>query len=199
MSLAVGGDFERTGGLLADALIGAGLRDGMRLLDLGCGSGRVASALAERVRIDYLGVDVVAELLDYARARAPAHYRFRLNTTLDLPAEAGAFNMGCAFSVFTHLQHEESYAYLEAFRRVLRPEGRLLFTFLEFAREDHWPVFSDTVGAVREHRRGHLNVFIERPVVALWAQRAGFRVERITPERPDVGGPGQSLAVLSRA
>ena len=95
----------------------------MSLFDLGCGSGRLAHALGRRATIDYLGTDVVPELLAYARTRSPANYRFVLNTGLTAPAADGSLDMACAFSVFTHLLHEETYAYLAEVRRALADLG----------------------------------------------------------------------------
>ncbi|MCB1435289.1 MAG: class I SAM-dependent methyltransferase, partial [Alphaproteobacteria bacterium] len=43
-------------------------RDGQRVLDLGCGTGLLAAALAERCRVT--GVDPAAAMLDVARQRA---------------------------------------------------------------------------------------------------------------------------------
>ena len=71
MSLAVGGAYEIVGEIERDLLRYAGLRDGMALVDLGCGSGRLASALGRSMRIDYLGTDIVQALLDYAASRTP--------------------------------------------------------------------------------------------------------------------------------
>ncbi|MDS1269041.1 class I SAM-dependent methyltransferase [Lipingzhangella sp. LS1_29] len=48
----------------------ARLRPGARILDAGCGTGRVAVWLAEQ-GFDCVGVDVDASMLDQARARAP--------------------------------------------------------------------------------------------------------------------------------
>ena len=56
-----------------------------------------------------------------------------LNRALYIPAPDACADMVCAFSVFTHLLHTETYLYLEDIRRVLRPGGRLVFSFLEFA------------------------------------------------------------------
>lgn len=200
MSQAVGGDYEALGDAMVRILQDQGLTPGMAVLDFGCGSGRLAHALGESLEITYLGLDVVPELLAYAKARSPAGFRFALNTGLTLPGPDAAFDMACAFSVFTHLMHEETFAYLEALHRVLKPDGRLVFSFLEFADAQHWAVFRDTVDAHREGRRGHLNVFIERPVIRLWAERAGFEVLRFDPETPGAGASplGQSLAVLRR-
>src|SRR5262245_48005321 len=57
MSRAVGGDYEETGWRERAILEYAGLRAGMTLVDVGCGSGRLASALAD-MPLDYLGTDV---------------------------------------------------------------------------------------------------------------------------------------------
>src|SRR5690242_353564 len=63
-----------------------GLADGMQVIDLGCGSGRLAQALGRSgLEINYLGVDVVQALLEYARTISPPNYRFVLNRTLTLP------------------------------------------------------------------------------------------------------------------
>jgi SAM-dependent methyltransferase len=194
MSLAVGGDYDAVGPGLADLLQAQGLRGGMSLLDLGCGSGRLAHALGSRVALDYLGLDVVPELLAYARTRCPPDFRFQLNTQLTFPAEAGSFDMGCAFSVFTHLLHEESFSYVQEMRRVLKPGGLLVFSFLEFADPGHWRVFEETAAAARESRRGHLNVFIERPVIELWAERTGFTVETFID-----GGAGASPSAIGQS
>jgi SAM-dependent methyltransferase len=199
MSLAVGGDYDAVGPGLAELLRAEGLADGTSLLDLGCGSGRLAHALGSRVRIGYLGLDVVPELLAYARTRCPPDYQFEVNTGLSLPAADASFDMACAFSVFTHLQHEETFSYLEELARVLKPGGRLVFSFLEFADAGHWRVFAETVAAVKEARRSHLNVFIERPVIALWAERTGFAVEGfIDGAGVSTQSVGQAIAILRR-
>ena len=73
MSLAVGGSYEVIGGIERAIVTQLGLRDGMALVDLGCGSGRLATALgASGLAIDYLGIDIVQALLDYAASRAPS-------------------------------------------------------------------------------------------------------------------------------
>ena len=202
MSLAVGGWFEHVGGVEAAVMRHAGLRDGMTLVDLGCGSGRLAWALGRSMRIDYTGIDVVQALLDYAATKSPPQYRFLLNRTLRIPAADASADMACAFSVFTHLLHAESYIYMEDLKRVLRPGGRLVFSFLEFAEANHWPIFAGTAEAQRASRAPHLNQFIERGAIACWADRLGFALEGFidAPAAPwgDPGALGQSIATLRR-
>ena len=61
---AVGGNFEFYGVLEHALLRGEGLRDGSAVVDVGCGSGRLATKLARYPGLRYLGLDVVPELLD---------------------------------------------------------------------------------------------------------------------------------------
>jgi ubiquinone/menaquinone biosynthesis C-methylase UbiE len=178
MSLAVGGDFEHFG-MVERALLGyAGLHDGMSLIDFGCGSGRLAWALGrEPILIDYYGIDIEQRLLDYAKTKSPAHFRFALNLALHMPAADASADMVCAFSVFTHLQQYETYLYLKDIRRVLRPGGRLLFTLLEFAQSAHWNVFEESVEAERRGAVRHLNQFMERNAIDLWCEKLGYERE----------------------
>ena len=84
MSLAVGGDYEATGEALRQRLIRFGLKPNDYLVDVGCGSGRVAFAFARsdfRDTLRYLGVDIVPEMLAFAaeKCRQP-RWRFELVT-----------------------------------------------------------------------------------------------------------------------
>ncbi|MFO1112742.1 MAG: class I SAM-dependent methyltransferase, partial [Rhodospirillales bacterium] len=202
MSLAVGGDYDRIGGIELAILKHAGLRNDMALIDLGCGSGRLATALGQDgLAIDYLGVDIVQALLDYAKARTPSNYRFVLHRRLDLPADAETADIICAFSVFTHLLHTESFLYLQDIHRVLKPNGTLVFSFLEFAEPAHWSIFEQTLEAQRLSSIPHLNMFIERNAIDVWCNRLGFRQEAIVGAAfPCWGGQalGQSVAILRK-
>lgn len=202
MARAVGGDYERTGQIQCAALRHLGLRDGQSLIDLGCGSGRLATAVGRCMRIDYLGVDIVQALLDYAATRSPPGYRFVLNRALHVPAPDASADMVCAFSVFTHLLHTETFIYMQDIARVLRPGGRLVFSFLEFASAEHWPVFEASVDAQRQNTLPHLNQFIERSVIDVWNTKLGFAHEGYIggSDAPWQDAPPlwQSIAVLRR-
>ena len=149
ISFAVGGGYEAVGTIERDLLCWAGLRDGMALIDLGCGSGRLASATGKSLKIEYIGVDIIQSLLDYAASRSPINYQFILNRTLAIPAADDSADMVCAFSLFTHLLHSETYLYMEDAKRVLKSGGKLVFTFLEFVDPQHWPQFMGEVNGRR--------------------------------------------------
>lgn len=197
MSYAVGGSYDLTGSLLVQVLKGCGLEDGMSIIDLGCGSGRLAKHLGLNFeRIDYLGIDIVQELLDYAQSQSPSTYRFQLNQTLSLPAPDASTDMVVIFSVITHLLHQESYVYLQEARRVLRPNGRIVFSFLESER--NWPIFQGMVDrAAAGSKDDQLNMFTERSQIEAWAKHLDMGVLGYDFGLPHEGD-GQTVAMLAK-
>lgn len=203
MALAVGGDYDGVGKIETAILKAAGLKSGMSVFDLGCGSGRLAATLGkeESLKIDYIGTDVVQDLLDYAVTKTPSHFRFLRHQALSVPAEDSSIDIACAFSVFTHLLHHETYIYLEDMKRALKPGGKIVFSFLEFAESSHWWIFNATVEYALNATTPHLNQFIERNAIDLWAKRLGLVVERYIDGQEGVGGAaplGQCTVILAR-
>jgi ubiquinone/menaquinone biosynthesis C-methylase UbiE len=202
MSIAIGGGYEEFGPICADVLIQSGLRDGMSVLDFGCGSGRVAHALAKKVTLSqYLGTDVVQKLLNYAKTKTPKNYVFVKHHELSIPAENETFDFAFAFSVFTHLLQAEIYIYLEDIHRTLKPKGRYLFSFLEMTQANNWTIFNDTVAAQKQNTLPHLNMFLSRDQIQVMAQNTGFKVlEFVDSGAPHWGGHalGQSVCLLEK-
>lgn len=201
MSLAVGGSYEAIGNIQAEILLKLGLKRGMRLADVGCGSGRTATALSEQIDVEYEGFDVVRSLLNYAAEKSPRKYKFILNRAVSLPVKDKTYDMVCAFSLFTHLLHEETFIYMSDIYRTLKEGGRLVFSFLEFSMPIHWPIFEATVEGARQSTRPHLNIFIERDVIELFSRKIGFAevsffdaTATIAPGR----ALGQSIACLTK-
>jgi ubiquinone/menaquinone biosynthesis C-methylase UbiE len=194
MALAVGGgDYDINGKLECDALIDCGLKAGHTVVDIGCGSGRLSSELTRRFghQIKYCGIDVVPELLDYARSKAAITYRFETTEGLCIPADDGTIDFVAAFSVFTHLKHRETRAYMREAHRVLEPNGTLIFTFLELPR--HRREFLYTIAVTLLGRRKIQNHFMTRNVIRQWARNIGFSVEKL-----DLHPIGQSVAILRK-
>lgn len=104
--------------------------DGKRVLDFGCGPGRTLSEFAaEAERAAFVGCDIHAESLDWARAHLPG-FTFVQNAEqppLDLPG--GSFDLVYGVSVFTHLT-EHWAGWLAEVHRLLRPGGLGVFSFL---------------------------------------------------------------------
>ena len=176
---AVGGDFEGYGALLRDALIFHGLAPNHYLIDVGCGSGRLAKPLSEYLTGRYLGIDVVPGLVEYARKLVSrADWRFELAEGLTIPEADGRADMVCFFSVLTHLLHEESFVYLREARRVLKPGGKIVFSFLDFRVASHWGSFEANVRDIGIGAQP-MNVFVCPDMLREWAKRLELEVEAI--------------------
>jgi ubiquinone/menaquinone biosynthesis C-methylase UbiE len=203
MSRAVGGetvaDYKTIGQIEAQLLRSLGLARGMHLVDLGCGSGRLAAELHGVLDITYVGIDIIQSLLDYAKTKAPT-YQFIRHRDLSIPLSAGSADMICAFSLFTHLLHTETYIYLEEAVRVLKPGGRMVFSFLEFEELAHWDIFVRTKNA-RKTCNPPLDMFIERNAINTWATHLDLIVEQFIAGAGPIGdfpGLGQSAVVLRK-
>ena len=172
MRRAIGGDFVAIGRLEYHLLRSLGLADGHLVVDVGCGSGRLACQLAAYPGIRYVGCDVVAALLDHAkRLSGRSDWLFIKTDGSKIPCENGAADFVCFFSVFTHLFHEQSYRYVQDAARVLKPRGLLVLSFLEFEVPMHWKIFiemaNETTGS------NHHNQFIDRYAIRAWSEHAG--------------------------
>jgi SAM-dependent methyltransferase len=175
MALAVGGDWEETRALLIGALILAGVREADSIVDVGCGSGRLAGAIANHFNGEYLGTDVVPELLDFARSQVENNnFRFLPSDGVSVPAKSESANIVCFFSVFTHLPHEAIYTYLREARRILRPGGKIVASFLEFEDPALWPVFDSMVENITT--LNHHNQFTHRDDLTLFCSHLDLEV-----------------------
>lgn len=201
MSDAVGGNYQIIGNIEKSIVIYAGLKNGMRIIDYGCGSGRLASSLRNTLQIDYLGVDVVDDLLKYAISKSPTEYTFVKHQQLSVPANSESADMICAFSLFTHLLQAETYIYMEDMYRVLKKNGRLVFSFLEFEVESQWHIFDATIRQQKTSTTPVLNMFMEKNVIQKWCSHIGFKViEFINGDAKHFEGMalGQSVAILEK-
>src|SRR5947208_15110360 len=79
LRLAVGGESEAVGKLEYYLLRSLGLTRGPLVVDIGCGSGRLARQLVPDQGISYIGTDIVLRLIEFAKALTmPADWIFRV-------------------------------------------------------------------------------------------------------------------------
>ncbi len=103
--------------------------DGVRLLDVACGSG-FAAELASRRKAQVTGLDAAEALVAIARARTPSG-DFRVGDMFDLPFADSSFDVATSFNGIW----KGCEAALTEVRRVLVPDGRLGITF--WGRYEH--------------------------------------------------------------
>jgi SAM-dependent methyltransferase len=101
------------------ALVREGDLLGRRVLDIGCGTGRLAAELAAESRV--WAVDPSPEMLTVAQRRAPA-VRFKRGQAESLPFKDGWFERATMWLVVHLVERPAAFAEI---RRVLAPGGRL--------------------------------------------------------------------------
>lgn len=141
---AFGGLTRQTAAPLLDA---AGVRDGVRLLDVACGPGFVAGAAASR-GADVVGLDFSPAMIAQAQRAHPA-VTFREGDAHALPFDPASFDAVVMNFGLLHLARPDT-AIAEA-RRVLRPGGRYAFTI--WAAPDRAVGFGMVLNAVETHGR----------------------------------------------
>ena len=94
-----------------------------RALDAGTGAGVLALALAPLVRT-VVGIDLVPELLDAARPRAPENATFVEGDATALPFDNGYFDLSGTRRTLHHVRRPELV--LAELTRVTAPGGRIL-------------------------------------------------------------------------
>jgi ubiquinone/menaquinone biosynthesis C-methylase UbiE len=178
MELVVGGQFKEIGILESSALISLGLKPNECLVDVGCGSGRLAFALRNYLKGEYTGTDILGEALRYAEEKcARPDWKFLENFQPTIPVGDQTADMVCFFSVFTHLLDEDIFRFLVEAKRVTKPGGQIIFSYLDYDVESHWTVFENTLADNNPQRV--LNKFISKPAIHRWARALSLTVERL--------------------
>ncbi len=130
----------------------AGLVDRDRVLDVGCGCGRLAAALTRHLgpHGSYLGVDIIAGLVDFANRHIASRYpgfqfvtlqrgnpvydqwrhegASRTIASLEEACPPGMIDLCLATSLFTHLDTAMARDTLGGIRRALAPDGRAVIS-----------------------------------------------------------------------
>lgn len=149
-----GGDFRAVGlGMLEEIKQACGLRPDHQVLDVGCGSGRLAIPLTQFLSGPgaggggYDGFDTVAEAIRHCQTRiTPSYPNFRFvvadvynrrynrrgafrDHEYVFPYPDRSFDVVIATSIFTHLLSAGAEHYVSECARVLKPGGRLFATW----------------------------------------------------------------------
>jgi len=150
------GDFKTIGEEFLQYFIELGeLKTNERVLDVGCGIGRMAVPLTRYLdeRGSYEGFDIVADGINWCRKKISPKYpnfHFQLadvfNKNYNLggrhkaseykfPYENKSFDFVFLTSVFTHMLPQDMENYFREIARVLKRDGRCLITFFLLNKE----------------------------------------------------------------
>jgi cyclopropane fatty-acyl-phospholipid synthase-like methyltransferase len=189
----------------------AGLNPKSRLLDWGCGAGRLAVGVREHYKEgrieDYHGVDVQPDLISWARENLTAPgFRFtcvdvaneRYNPAglpdRTIAAEPSTVDVFYAYSVFSHMNDDDTAAYLKLIGEALSDKGKAFVTcFVEEGVPD-WEENPEGYGPLEWKGRLHCTRFARRHFEDL-VSRAGMAVDWfVYGQETD----GQSLYILRK-
>jgi len=114
---------------------------GERILDLGCGNGRLYKVLQDK-EVDYFGIDFSEQLIKIAKTNYP-EAKFQVADILDLPFPNNFFDKVYSISVLHQIPSREfRLQSLKEVRRVLKPEGLLILRVWNiFKRSNFWKLF----------------------------------------------------------
>jgi SAM-dependent methyltransferase len=121
---------------------------GRRVLDVGCGTGRLAIALAHGFAAKVWGIDASPEMLAVAREKEPG-IGWKIACAESLPFRDGWFERAVTSLVIHHLDRPRAFGEV---RRVLQDDGRFVIsTPNPEGLEGHWlaPLFPSFVGNER--------------------------------------------------
>jgi len=141
-------EFILIGELTVRWLLECGLKSDHKVLDVGCGIGRMAIPLTKYLnRGSYEGLDITKEKVNYCRRTiTKKHPNFNFQhadlynkyynpngkyraAEYKFPYENGIFDFIFLISVFTHMLPEDMDNYLNEISRVLKYNGKCVITF----------------------------------------------------------------------
>lgn len=120
--------------------LGIALTRDSRILDFGCGWGRIIRFFLKDVSADNLyGVDVYSQMIDYCRKLVRYGNYTTCNSLPPTEFPDASMDIIYAYSVFSHLAEPVHINWVAEFVRILKPGGILVVTtqprrFIEFCR-----------------------------------------------------------------
>jgi 2-polyprenyl-6-hydroxyphenyl methylase/3-demethylubiquinone-9 3-methyltransferase len=179
---------------LRRAFVLAHVSAGTRVLDVGCGEGGFAAALA-RAEAEVVGIDVAAEPLRRARRRHPQLDLRQVQAEGAWPLQDASFDAVWAGEVIEHVA--DTAGWLSELRRVLRSGGELLLSTPDHGRLRmlRWALAPRAFDAHFNPRADHLRFYTRRTLTEL-LEDFGFHDVDV---RSAGGPPGARRQLLASA
>lgn len=102
-----------------------------KVLDFGCGTGSNSFIFKPE---NYLGVDVDEKRIDFA-SKLFSDYTFEVIINNTLPVDDNSIDYICIFATIHHISDDIFGEYVKEFKRVLKPEGKIVVIEPVFSEE----------------------------------------------------------------
>lgn len=98
-------------------------RESLRVLDIGCGTGRLFEVLDGRFRVDYVGIERDERFTHFTQVRYGHRPNYRIITESALTAidRVGHFDVICALETLEHIERADVLVLLDKIRDKLAP------------------------------------------------------------------------------
>jgi SAM-dependent methyltransferase len=154
------------------------------IADLGCGTGRITTHLAE-AGLDVFGIDLTPGMIEVAREAYPA-LRFEVGSIFELDLKDGELAGALLWYSLVHTPREQLPAAFAEVYRVLQPGGHLIYGYKAGpSRTGDTPAYHLTTAY------GHavdLDVYLQEPTdVAMLLAAAGFEEVATLTHAPEWG------------
>lgn len=116
-----------------------------RVLDFGCGCGRMTRFLGQHPSLAVMGSDINKTLVDWCKSNLEAVETFENGAMPPLDLADGSVDFLYSLSIFTHLSEAAMTAWLVEIARVLDTEGIAVVT-------THGPAALDVIAASEQHQ-----------------------------------------------
>jgi SAM-dependent methyltransferase len=124
-------EWDTHGEYQKDFLISRGLKPNHRLLEIGCGTGRLARKVVPYLDFgNYCGVDISEAALEYARELADREGWASNQPVFSMDYPKVYFDFGWAFSVMIHLPEWEIKNIMRRVAKLMRKHSQFLFSFV---------------------------------------------------------------------
>lgn len=202
----------RWSSVLAESFLDfAGLDDGERVLDVGCGTGALTASVAARtLRSEIVGIDPVAPFLDHARLRVPdSRVTFDPGDALNLPYPEGSFDRCLSLLVIMFIR--DAGRAVSEMRRVTRPGGTVAVCVWDKSGMEMNSIFGRTVVELdpAAARQVDVQAYSQGMLASLWVEHGFSQVKEdalVIPMefksfddfwQPHLGGQGPWARYLS--
>ncbi|OIO45998.1 hypothetical protein COX24_03520 [bacterium (Candidatus Gribaldobacteria) CG23_combo_of_CG06-09_8_20_14_all_37_87_8] len=185
-------------------------RKGDKVLDLGCGNGRLFAALKGK-QVEYTGCDNSKELIKIAKQKYP-ELNFKLTDGLVLPFKDKTFDLIYCIAVLHHIPSKAlRISFLKEAKRVLHPNGLLIATVWKLslkARKEAFLWFfqrvlgktpldlNDCFVSWQNKQQRYVHNFSKRELKTLF-KGAGFKVKEVKVLAKEKGKNGKQNYNLS--
>jgi SAM-dependent methyltransferase len=135
------------------------LRQGDKVLDLGCGNGRLYDYL-EPMKVDYVGIDVSAELLNKARLKYRKKAKlekvqFKKGGFLDIPYVRPVFDKIFCVASFHHLPGRKArLSALANMKSVLKKDGTVVISVWNLWQKKYRKYIWESLGRMHKYDFG---------------------------------------------